>query len=89
MELGDAELVAKIGGLVGQGAAQLGLSGRNRMGNPVLLSCQVSTNKRNGGVRDQVQFRPWPLRVDQFSVRFARSASGRSHQPRPCTRAES
>ena len=30
MEFGDAELVAKIGGLVGQGAAQLGLSGRNR-----------------------------------------------------------
>ena len=30
MEFGDAELVAKIGGLVRQGAALLGLSGRNR-----------------------------------------------------------
>ena len=35
MEFGDAELVAKIGGLVGQGAAQLALQLR-WMGNPVL-----------------------------------------------------
>ena len=45
MEFGDVGLVAHIGGLVGQGATQLGLLGRDRDvpmdGNLDQLSCQV------------------------------------------------